>query len=239
MNLFGMTRLALVAGALLLFGMAQAQIDERARELLVGLQTTPENRIDTLDSVVYTIVPGFEQRVHTILDFVNQRAWIETEVMPGLVATLVIVEGRVRMRVGDQLVPPVPGVFDEFVNLFNDVYDDPLEGMERATFDGSVAFGELVAGVGVTIEGGAGLVGIEVGSRAQLIFDDEGRLAAVLSIVDAMTLLVVFDEPFRGNSALAQGFVMYQVVGEEYQPMMQTVVESVVINEPIDEALFN
>jgi len=239
MNLSRSVRLVAWTLALLLFGLVQAQIDDRARGLLEGLQTTPENRIDTLESVVFTIVPGFEQRVHSVLDFVNKRAWIQTEVMEGLVATLVIVDGRVSMRVGQQLVPPMPGLFEEFIDLFSDVTSDPLEGIERASFDGEVSFGELVTGFGVSIEGESALVGLDVSSRAQLIFNGDGKLAAVLSNAEGMALLIVFDEPFSGNTALAQGFVMYQVSGDSYEPLMQTMVESVTLNQAVDEALFN
>ncbi|MDF1522335.1 MAG: hypothetical protein P1P87_05880 [Trueperaceae bacterium] len=117
-----------------LFAAAAAQVDERARTLLEGLVPPAGETVDTLQQVMVMTLHqqgDTEVRTNSIIDYVNRRAAIETEVGPGMVATVVIADGQTRMVLGGMSLPLPPALGD----AFDDVFDrDPGEAFPEGTF---------------------------------------------------------------------------------------------------------
>lgn len=234
-------RLLNVWVALLVFfaSFASAQMDERARELIAGLVVPSEEAIRTLDQVMVVEVEGMQVRTRTLIDFVNERARIETEAMPGMQMVMLLLDGRVQMSVGGMTMPAMPGMADAYDDLFAADPNDPFAGIERARYDGVQSYGNLVSGEQITLWGATAMVGLESGNdEVKMIFDAAGRLAAVLTDSDEGMLLMVYDPPFRGSLALGFDAVLYQQQGGTFRRFSSVRFEDVRINEPFDATLF-
>lgn len=221
---------------------AAAQVDERARTLLEGLVPPAGETVDTLQQVmVMTLHQQNETEVRTssIIDYVNRRAAIETEVGPGMVATVVIADGQTRMVLGGMALPLPPALGDSF----DDVFDrDPGEAFPEgsvATYDGVQAYGNLVEGEQVTVRGPSLVAGVDDTEEARYLFDGDGRLLAVLVESDEGLVATVFEEPFIGSGVVGRTATLYLIdaagAAERFATMR---FEDVRVNEPIPEGTF-
>mgnify|MGYP006272946681 FL=1 len=232
--------LALLAASLA--SLATAQIDDRARSLLEGLRPTEVEAIETLDQTTVMTVEaqgGAEVRSRTVLDYLGQRARIDTEVAPGMTATVLIMDGTLSMVVGGMRLPLPPELGEQFGDVFASDPNDPLAGIESATFDGPVAYGELVAGDQVTVTGATEVAGLDGSEATRYVFGNDGGLLAVASDSgDGATIVMVFDQPLRGSPAVGRSATMYELRGEQAQRIATIRYEDVRINEPIPDDMF-
>lgn len=220
---------------------AQAQIDPRARELLEGLRPADVEAIETLDQTIVTTVEaegGTEVRSRTVIDYVGERARIETEVAPGMAAVLVLVDGQLDMIVGGMRVPVPATLGEQFGDVLAGDPNDPLAEIESATFDGPVSYGELVSGDQVTVVGTTQVAGVDEGDQTRYVFAPDGGLLAVVSEDDEATILMVFDEPFTGSTAVGRSGALYRLQGEQVERIATMRFEDVRINEPVSDDLF-
>jgi len=220
---------------------AAAQIDERARVLLEGLRPPAGEVIETLDQTMVMTLElegGMEVRTRSIIDYVNERALIDTEIMPGMSMTIVVLDGQMQMRMGGMSLPLPPDLGADYADMFAGDPNDPLEGAERASYDGIVSYAGLVSGQQVTVVGSAQVAGLDAADEARYLFDDQGRLLAVVAESDEGVLLFVFDEPVTGSAVVGHSATMYMLQGDEAERFATMRFEEVRINEPIDEGLF-
>lgn len=237
--------LALVSAVASVASFGLAQIDPQARALLEGLRPVEVDTIETLDQTTVTTVEaegGTEFRSRTVIDYPGQRARIETEMAPGMSVVLVLTDGLLQMIVGGMRVP-VPGELGEqFGGLLEGDPNDPLAGIERATFDGPVAYGGLVEGDQVTIVGATQVAGVEDAEETRYVFASDGGLLAVASPDGESggegTILMVFDDAFTGSTAVGRSGTLYRIVGEQVERVATTRFEDVRINEPVSDDLF-
>src|SRR5690606_36926244 len=142
---------------LALAGSAVAQIDARSQALLDGLmQDQQAAAVETLDqTMVMTMYSGGTETVsstRTVIDYVNRRAVIFTDLGEGMMARLVPVDGVTTMRMeGMPMAIPVPpgmgSAFDAIFDPAQTLSDDPDA---TAVYDGQVSYGDLVSGQQVT-----------------------------------------------------------------------------------------
>jgi hypothetical protein len=242
------TRFVLLLALLLAAGMATAQIDERAiddraRELLEGLQTGDQAEIRTLDQTMIATIyaHGTEQtvRTRTRVDYEERRAAIESELAPGMSVRIVIANGQTRMLVGGMEMPLPAGMDETHGTIFEHELDLVAEGVS-ATYDGVQTYGDLLAGHQVTVRDAAGLPGVEGAQEQRLVFDDDGRLVGfVAEVPEAGVMVGVFDEPQRGNPFVGRDATMHLLLDDgTTQPFMRMRFEDARVNEPIDPAAF-
>jgi hypothetical protein len=225
-----------------LASLASAQIDDRARALLEGLQPTEAEAIETLDQTTVVTVEAqgaTEVRSRTLVDYVGKRARVDTEVAPGMSATILIVDGTLTMDVGGMRLPLPPELGEQFGDVFDSDPNDPLAGIESATFDGPVSFADLVAGDQVTVVGATEVAGLDGAAETRYVFADDGGLLAVATEGDGgATVLMVFDQPLIGSPAVGRSATMYEVRDGQAQRVATIRYEDVRINEPIPEDAF-
>jgi len=221
--------------------LALAQVDPRARTLMEGLQPRGGEEIRTLDQVTVITLEaegGMEVRTRTVIDYEGRRARIDTEVAPGMSATVVIIDGEMQMRVGGMTLPMPPGVADQFGDVFDGDPNDPLADAESASYDGEVSYGELVSGEQVTVRGDTKVAGLDGGNESRFVFDARGGLLAVVGESDEGTMLMVFDEPVHGSAAVGRSATMYELRGSNVERWATIRFEDVRVNEPLDDGLF-
>lgn len=236
-------RLILSIALLIAAGVALAQIDERARELLEGLQTDQQAEIRTLDqTMIMTIyAEGMEQtvRTRTRVDFEQRRAAIDTEVAPGMSIRIVIEDDQARMLMGGMAMPLPPGMDEGYGAIFEREPDLFAEGVS-ATYDGVQSYGDVLEGHQVTLHNAAGLPGVEGAQAQRLVFDDDGRLIGFVAEVPEVGVMVgVLDEPHQGNPFVGRDATIHLLqpdgTAEEFMRMR---FEDTRVNEPIDPAAF-
>jgi hypothetical protein len=236
-------RLILFLALLIAAGVAIAQIDDRARELLEGLQAGEQADIRTLDqTMVMTIyAQGTEGtvRTRTLIDYEQRRAAIETEPAPGMSVRIVIADGQTRMLMGGVTMPLPPGMDDAYDSIFEREPDLFAEGVS-ASYDGVQTYGDLLAGHQVTVRNAAVLPGVEGAEEQRLIFDDEGRLVGfVAEVAETGVTVAVFDEPQRTNPFVGRDATMHLLLPDgTSEPVMRMQFEEARVNEPIDPAAF-
>lgn len=221
---------------------ASAQVDDRARALLEGLVPPSGETVDTLQqTMVMTLHQQGDTQVRTrsIIDYAGRRAAIETEVAPGMVATVVIADGQIRMLMGGMALP-LPGALAE---SFDDVFDrdpgDALPEGSTATFDGPIAYGDLLEGDQVTVRGASLVAGVEDAEESRYVFDGGGRLLGVALETDEGLIVMVFDEPFTGSGVVGRNATMYLLDAAGTAELFATMAfEDVRVNEPIPEGTF-
>ncbi len=225
----------------LLVSFAAAQIDDRARALLEGIQPAPGEAVDTLQQVMVMILHqqgDMEVRTRTVIDYVNERAAIETEISPGMVATIIVADGQVRMAMGGMSLPLPAAIGDEFADMFDADPNDPLAGIESASYDGVQSYGDLAEGEQVTVRGAVAVAGVDDTEVARYLFDGEGRLAAVVVDSSDGMIVSVFDEPVTGSTAVGSNATMYLETAAGYERFATMRFEQVLVNEPIPEGTF-
>ena len=237
-----LVEIVVVLSAVALSGsLAFGQIDPQARALLEGLQPTEVASIETLDQTTVMTIEvdgGSEVRSRTIIDYVGRRARIETEMAPGMGVVLVLVDGELQMIVAGMRVPVPPALGEQFGDLLDGDPNDPFEGIERATFDGPVSYGGLVSGDQVTVVGTAQVAGVEGGDESRFVFAPDGGLVAVVSESSEGTVLMVFDDPVTGSTAVGRSGALYRLDGDAAERFATLRFEDVRINEPVSDDLF-
>ena len=239
------TRIVAVLCLTVLFAApAFAQIDARSQALLDGLMAT--GQVEPLESIDQTMVTtiymdGQEMITssRTVIDYVNRRAAIVSDIGGGVQTRMVHVDGQTTMRMaGMPMALPVPaGMGDAFDSIFDQTQtlsDDPDA---TAVYDGQVSYGDIVSGQQVTYT--ATYDSTEVTSR--MIFNDADEyVAQVMDGEDGGLLIMVFDEPVGSTTAhfAARGMTMYQFKDGVGTLFSRTDFESVAIDEPLDEAVF-
>ena len=227
--------------AALLASHAAAQIDDRARALLEGIQPAAGERVETLQQTMLMILHqqgDMEVRTRTIFDYVNERAAIETEIAPGMVATILVEDGQARMAMGGMRLPLPGGVGDAFADVFESDPNDPLAGLDRATYDGPQSYGDLVSGEQVTVQGAVGVAGMDDVEVARYLFDDAGMLVAVVNESPDGLIVSVFDEPVTGSTAVGRDAVMYLETAAGFERFATMRFEEVLVNQPIPDDVF-
>src|SRR5690554_3311640 len=211
---------ALFATLLLVAGLAFAQVDDRARELLEGLVNEAQfSEITTLDqTMTMTVYQGGEEIVTTtrmVIDYAGRRAAAVNEVM-GMSVTMVYKDGAMTMTMGGMTMPVPEGMGSVFDGAFEqpgaaNILDDP-EAV--ATYDGQVEYGGVLSGQQVTYTGDFGVPGLGVeATTVHFVFDDGGRLIGQRIPTEGMDMLFVFTgEPKLAGSAFYDG-EMYELSG--------------------------
>jgi hypothetical protein len=220
---------------------AAAQIDDRARALLEGIQPSPGEAVETLQQVMVMTLHqqgDMEVRTKTVIDYVNQRAAIETEISPGMVATIIVADGQVRMAMGGMSLPLPAAIGDEFADMFDVDPNDPLAGIESATYDGVQSYGDLAEGEQVTVRGAVAVAGVDDTEVARYLFDGQGLLVAVVVDSPDGVILSVFDEPVTGSTAVGRDATMYLETSTGYERFATMRFEQVLVNEPIPDGTF-
>lgn len=234
------TLFALVLAALL--SVASAQVDDRARALLEGLVPPAGETVDTLQqTMVMTLHQqgDTEVRTRSVIDYPTRRAAIETEVGPGMMATVLIADGQVRMRMGGMALPLPAALADSFDGIFDRDPDEVLPEGSSATFDGPMAYGDLLAGDQVTVRGAALVAGLDETDEARYVFDGSGQLLGVATDTDGGLMVMVFDEPFTGSGVVGRSATMYLLDDAGTAERFATMVfEDVRVNEPIPDGTF-
>ncbi len=235
------TVLLVLAFALTAF-VASAQVDDRARTLLEGLVPPAGEAVETLQQTMVMTLhqqDDMEVRTRSIIDYGTRRAAIETEVGPGMMATVIVADGEVRMLMGGMALPLPAAVAESFDGVFDREPDEVLAEGSTATYDGSVAYGDLLEGEQVTVRGASLVAGVEDAEESRYVFDGAGRLLGVVSETDDGLVVMVFDEPFTGSGVVGRDATMYLLDDAGTAERFATMAfESVLVNEPIPEGTF-
>jgi len=238
-----------------------AQLDPRAEALLNGIERDVAPQPDRLETADITFCmtfyeeedqPGLCTRV--LLDVPNRRMVNETRTEfedEQEVFKVVYQEGRARVResfsdgVFELPKTEVESLERTLEELFEQLGDAGafVPEYERATYDGPVRYGDVIEGVGVTVETTAPSFMLGQPSpqevTTQFIFDGEGRAIGAVTETPQGRILTVYtnpDDPIpyrRFMNAKA-----YTLDGEKVTLMSETRVTRYRINEPLDEALF-
>jgi hypothetical protein len=228
---------------LVVAGTAGAQVDDRARELLSGLQGSEDADIRTLDQTMVTTIyaGGIEQtvRTRTRIDYEGRRAAIDTELAPGMAVRVVIADGQARMLMGGAAMPVPPGMDASYDALFERGTDLLGEGVS-ASYDGIQSYGDLLTGHQVTVRNAAGLPGLGTADEQRLVFDDSGRLIGFVAPVPDVGLMVgVFDAPHTGSPFVGSDATVYLLNSDgSSERFMRMDFDDVRVNEPIDPDAF-
>lgn len=221
---------------------ASAQVDDRAQALLEGLVPPAGEAVDTVQqTMVMTHYIGgqSEQRTRSVIDYVGRRAAIETEIGPGVVATVVIADGAARMLMSGMALPLPPALAATFENVFDRDPGEVVAEGSSATYDGPMAYGELIEGEQVTVRGPSLIAGVTNDDETRYLFDDAGRLAGVATVTDDGLVVTVYDEPFTGSGVVGRNATMYLVDDDGSAELFATMAfEDVLVNEPIPEGTF-
>lgn len=225
----------------MLVSFAAAQIDDRARALLEGIAPSQGEVVETLQQVMVMTLHqqgDMEVRSSTVIDYVTKRAAIETEISPGMVATIIVADGQVRMAMGGMALPLPAAVGDEFADMFDADPNDPLAGIESASYDGVQRYGDLVEGEQVTVRGTVAVAGVDDTEVARYLFDGQGLLLAIVVDSPEGAILSVFDEPVTGSTAVGRNATMYLETAAGFERFATMRFEQVLVNEPIPEGTF-
>jgi hypothetical protein len=126
---------------------------------------------------------------------------------------------------------------------FDGIFDrDPGEALPEgatATYDGPVAYGDLLEGQQVTVRGVSLVAGVEDADESRYVFDDAGSLIGVVSETDEGLFVTVFDEPFTGSGVVGRSAMTYLLDDAgNAEPFATMTFEDVLVNEPIPEGTF-
>ncbi len=239
----------LLAAVVVAAGTAYAQVDPRARELLEGYASQAGSEpVRTLDQstvmTLHNLDEPMETRSRTVIDFEGERAAIVSLAM-GMETTMRFVDGEFTMSIGGMTmpVPPGMGVESAFDGIFDqpdaagDLFSDPDA---TATYDGQVDYAGILSGQQVTYTGDFGVPGLDMeATTVRFVFDEAGELLGQVIEAEGMTLLtVVVGEP-HGDLGLYFDMDMYELGADGTATLFANMrFESIAVNEPIDESLF-
>lgn len=234
-----------VVALLLAAGLAQAQVDDRARELLESMNPgRGAGEVTTLDqTMTMTLYNDGDELVTTmrmVIDFPGKRAAAVSEI-EGMATTMVHQDGATVMKIDGMSLPVPPGMDSLFDGAFDhdglaNLLDDPDA---VATYDGVVSYADVLAGHQVTYTGDFGVPGAGIdASTIRWVFDDSGRLIGQVVPAEGTDLVYVFTGEPKVEGGLFYDADIYEVSGGAATPFGSVRYESVTINEPIDESLF-
>lgn len=247
-----MRRPAWFTACLLVFAVlassALAQIDSQSQALLDGLRDrlpAEQQEVQTIDQtmVITSTVEGSETTATTrsIIDYVNRRAVIFTDIGGGMVVRMVHVDGATTMHMpGMPMAMPVPA---QLGGAFEGIFDAPQTYAEdqdaRAVYDGQVSYGDIVSGQQVTYTTTIDSDGTPSENTSRLIFDASGEfIASVIEGSDGGEFIMVFGPSSDDAAYLYRDSTMYDFKDGVGTVIARTSYENVSINEPLDETLF-
>lgn len=230
----------------ILTGIAAAQIDDRARAFLEGLNERFDTDITTVDqtSIVTTYLEDgstVEMQMRTVLDYEKRRAAMLTEVMPGMEAIMILQDGQISMKIpGMPFALPMPAGSDEMMaGLFDPPAWPGFQEGDRATYDGPVSYGNLLAGEQVSYTTMHLLDGEQEEYTTRFVFGPDGAvLGYVVETDDVDPLLMVLDEPATGGYLAGMSASLYLPDGGSWRLSSTMQFVEYKVNEPIDETLF-
>lgn len=235
------TLVAAFMAALLACAFAQ-EIDPRGVALLEGIggADMPE-QIDSMDmtfsSTTYVEGEEFATRSRTVIDYVNERAAIISEVM-GMETRMILADGQAKMSVMGMTMPLPPGADDQFQSIFDQSTPTSLiETADRITFDGPVNYGDLLVGDQVTYEGNAGVYGLPESPVFHYVFDADGALLGMHLPSESGEMLMVNKEPVR-DTLMSYDMLVYMLQGGEWTLAQEMTLESLEYNVEVDASLF-
>lgn len=202
--------------------------------------------IRTMEQVLTMHIPEVDMSTttRTVIDFENERAVIITDTM-GMEVVMRYMDGSTTMEMQGMSMPMPPGTEGAFDGIFDDAtYAGMLDYPDvTATYDGVVSYADVLSGHQVTYSGGH-LQTVDLGeqfsadSEVRFIFDDAGRLIGSAVEMDGTDLVSVYvGDPLVGGMMLFDS-EMYQVEGDVATLFTTMRYETVSINEPVDETLF-
>ncbi len=229
--------------AAILCSSALAQIDAQSQALLDGLwaggSAEPLESID--QTVVTTMYMNGEEMVtssRTVIDYVNRRAAIFTDMGGGMMTRMIHVDGVTTMKMeGMPMALPVP---PQMSSAFDSIFDQPQTVAQdpnaTAVYDGEVSYGDVISGRQVTYT--ATYDGTPMTSK--MIFDDAGAyVGMVMDGEDGSTIVMVFDEPVSGSGPNEpRAMSMYDFRDGVATLTSRTTYENVSVNQPLDETVF-
>lgn len=229
--------------ASILCSSALAQIDAQSQALLDGLWAAgAAEPLESADqTVVTTMYMNGEEMVtssRTVIDYVNRRAAIFTDMGGGMMTRLVHVDGVTSMKMeGMPMALPVP---PQMSAAFDSIFDQPQTVAQdpnaTAVYDGQVSYGDVVSGQQVTYT--ATYDGVT--STSKMLFDDAGAyIGMVVDGEDGSVIILVFDEPVSADDPTApRAMSMYDFRDGVGTLTSRTRYENVSINQPLDESVF-
>lgn len=232
-----------------LTGFASAQIDDRSRELLEGLSAASEGfEVTTLDQTMVMTIPArgdqpeIVTRTRMAIDYVGRRAAVVSELGEGMTTRMVHQDGQTLMHMpGMPTAMPVP---QQMAGVFESIFEPPTmnlldqEGV-TATYDGVVAYGDVIEGHQVTYSGAFDPTGMSEDTESKLLFDDAGNLIGAASDIAGDVIVMVYEDPFDPAQPIAtRDMTMYEMAGDEATLYATMSYEDVHVNEPLDETLF-
>ncbi len=227
--------------------LASAQIDDRARVLLEGIQAGTEQLMETMDQsmVMTTYLPdgtSLEMRSRTVIDFVNRRLITVTEPVEGTIEgtpsmVMVYKDGEVTMTMSDTdaALPVPPGITESLEASFDQPASTSLADIDGATYDGEVDY-DVLKGEQVTLT--TILPGTGEPVRVSFVFQD-GKLVGTHAVADGQEVLSVFDAPVSSFVAGTIDNTSYILEDGVWTKISHMHFEVLKFNEPIDESLFD
>jgi hypothetical protein len=156
-----------------------------------------------------------------------------------MVATVVIQDGQARMVMSGMALPLPPALAESFDGIFDRDPGELLAEGSTATFDGPMAYGDLLEGDQVTVVGASLVAGVEDADESRYVFDASGRLLGVVTDADGERIVMVFDEPFTGSGVVGRDATLYLLDDAGTAELFATMAfEDVRVNEPIPEGTF-
>ena len=236
-----------LVGLLLLPALAVAQVDDRARALLAGLEAIgAPDEIRSLDQTMtmtlHDMGEGMTTTTRTVIDYEGERAAIISQVM-GMETVMIYRDGQMSMRAGGMSIPMPPGTEEAFDGIFDatttaGMLDDPNVS---ATYDGEVSYADLLAGEQVTYDGNLEITGLPTASGVvRMVFGDSGRLLGQVISTQGQEFIVVYVDDPAQNPLLATNMEMYEYDSDTgaYTHFATMAIDNLAINEAIDESLF-
>ncbi len=229
-----------------MLGLAFAQVDDRSRQLLEGLVPAGAVAPTSLDqTMVMTIydqsTEPIETRTRTVVDYQNRRAVIFTEAAAqGVVMRMIFVDGKASMSIpGVPIAMPVPAEASAMFDTIFDTQQTPiLDDATSATYDGVVAYGDLIEGHQVTYTGSYAYLGTTNTTESRLLFDDANEFIGSVSTDSKGDVVMVFDELAFDDRHVGRGSHLYSFDGTNATLTAIITFEDVHLNEPLDESLF-
>lgn len=238
----------MLAGVLLLAGTAFGQIDDRAREFLEGMQpdgSAPEIR--TLEQVMVMELsePPVTTTTYSFVDMENERA-VSIAESRGTEFMVRYADGVMTMLM-DGVVMDAPaelaGAIDDVFNsaTYADLLDDPAAS---ASYDGMVSYADVLSGHQVTYSGavmnpGQRSDGEPAPEEIRYIFADDGQvLGTVAPLGEVDFVSVHISGPALPGLPLFDA-ELYEVSGDTATLVGVMRYETVSVNEPFDESLFD
>ncbi len=224
-----------------ILSLASAQIDDRARALLEGIQPATAQQIDTIDQtmLITNYLPDGttqEMTTRTVIDYVNRRLASFMELGEGMTTRTIYQDGKVTMTMpGLPMALPVPpGVAESFATTFDQPAGVFLKDTDKATYDGPVDY-EVLKGEQVTYT--TTLPGSTQPVTMGYVFGD-GKLIGTHMAGDGQEMVSVFDSPISSFTSSGFDNTIYNFQNGTWTKSGHVHFEESKINEPIDESIF-